>query len=371
MLHCNECKAEMHAEDENCATCGKSWTAEAVQLQEMLHEKAFDQAVTFIDENPELVRIEPNEKRLSVPYLILMRGTMDVVYKISEYGGKVAGYFFGQPLIMWAAGSDIQPCEKVAHIALSDMSGVDAPLEINGETTLHAAAGRNQFEIAEVLLKYYANPHARDNRGRTPLHTAVLADNFRMYDFLHKHAVYETEDNDGKTPSALLEEKIGKLIAPEEKRKKRRIGYISDLYELKRAQSHDVTPDDERSKRIDFEWERIRKEIELMEDAGQLPGIGLLDTPRIDIMRRKLQLMRSTAEFRDHILMLEGWVVEDKNKISEYLAGMRLLLSVALMLDEVALAELIVDFFEEEQKMMKLFPWRYGLSESEADEDNG
>jgi hypothetical protein len=375
MLHCFECREVMKLEDEACGACGCVLSAEPKEYEEAINNEDFRRVMAILEECPEIVKRVSVEQGLSLLLLAILGGTAELVEKLINLGADGSAVELGEPLLMWALGAKLEATEKVRSIARKIYTTIDTA-DSYGYTALFHAASENRLDIIEILLESRANPNFSYKPtpkvpflidiNSTPMHIAAKRGYFRAYELMKRRGGSEwVRDGDGKTPSDYLDKRINDEIGQEEKRKARRLTSDKVLQALQEG-GHDIVLNDEKRKRIEIEWERIRQDIEVMQEAGQLPGIGLLDTPRLDILRRKLQLMRSTMEFRDHILMLEEWVVEKKNRICEYMAGMRLVLATALMLDELAIADLVVDFLEEEQTWMKLFPWRYGLENAEA-----
>ena len=76
--------------------------------------------------------------------------------------------------------------EDVLHQAIRSRStcvvkwllseGVDADTQINGNTALHVAVTCNFHDAVNLLLNANANETVKDDKGRTPLHLAVMSD---------------------------------------------------------------------------------------------------------------------------------------------------------------------------------------------------
>lgn len=86
-------------------------------------------------------------------------------------------------------------------------------LESNGEyvnqicndqdraTPLHFAILANNYDNAKLLLKHSANPNAKDSQGNTPMHFAVAAKNLSMVRMLDDYGANGTNRNaDGICP---------------------------------------------------------------------------------------------------------------------------------------------------------------------------
>jgi len=70
-----------------------------------------------------------------------------------------------------------------------------------GETALHAAAGRGRTEVLLVLIDAGADITARDQLGETPLHTATTAADGRSVEvLLGRNAPIDLWDEEGNTP---------------------------------------------------------------------------------------------------------------------------------------------------------------------------
>ena len=57
---------------------------------------------------------------------------------------------------------------------------------MHGETPLHQAVESSQYELAELLLMYNANPNFQQNDGETPLHQCSFKGDSRMVNILLK-----------------------------------------------------------------------------------------------------------------------------------------------------------------------------------------
>ena len=68
-------------------------------------------------------------------------------------------------------------------------------------TPLHFAILANNYDNAKLLLKFLANPNAKDSLGNTPMHFAVAAKNLSMVRMLDDYAANATHKNvDGICP---------------------------------------------------------------------------------------------------------------------------------------------------------------------------
>lgn len=85
-------------------------------------------------------------------------------------------------------------------------NGADPNVQFNYEksrknTSLNHAVINNNFNMAELLLKYKANPNIKNRRGNTPLSIAVKKDNYNMVKLLLKYdANPNIQDKKGISP---------------------------------------------------------------------------------------------------------------------------------------------------------------------------
>ena len=52
---------------------------------------------------------------------------------------------------------------------------------------MHQAADNSQYAMAEMLLKYKADPNYQQNDGDSPLHHAAFRGDFKMVEGILKH----------------------------------------------------------------------------------------------------------------------------------------------------------------------------------------
>lgn len=68
-------------------------------------------------------------------------------------------------------------------------------------TPLHFAILANNYDNARLLLKHQANANARDSQGNIPMHFAVAAKNLSMVRMLDEYGANATiKNNDGYCP---------------------------------------------------------------------------------------------------------------------------------------------------------------------------
>lgn len=87
-------------------------------------------------------------------------------------------------MILWAAGEDKN--EIVKEILEKDPSLVHVK-DQDGYTPLHKACYNNNYELAQILLMYKADPNAVTEFGWTTLHSACKWNNSRMAALMLQH----------------------------------------------------------------------------------------------------------------------------------------------------------------------------------------
>ncbi|KAL7040502.1 hypothetical protein ACKWTF_000412 [Chironomus riparius] len=87
--------------------------------------------------------------------------------------------------ILWAA-SEEDKNDLVEEILSKDPSQVHA-VDRDGYTPLHKAAYNNNYELAQLLFKYKADPNKKTEYHWTPLHSACKWNNSRMAALLLQH----------------------------------------------------------------------------------------------------------------------------------------------------------------------------------------
>jgi ankyrin repeat protein len=108
------------------------------------------------------------------------------------------------PLIQYGARpspEDLVPAAYRGDVALVSLLLHHAPEAARGVGPLHAAAAGCSAEIAALLLRYGADPNARNERGRTPLHIAARTCCADVALLMLEHGADVTvRDIRGKTP---------------------------------------------------------------------------------------------------------------------------------------------------------------------------
>lgn len=94
--------------------------------------------------------------------------------------------------------------QHLAAYLISHGADVNLP-GAGGETPLHAARNDGDCRVVEALLNAHANPLARDNVGRTPLHryfeAGFVSGALMLIDRFYRPALLlNAQDNDGNTP---------------------------------------------------------------------------------------------------------------------------------------------------------------------------
>lgn len=87
--------------------------------------------------------------------------------------------------ILWAA-SEEDKNDLVEEILSKDPAQVHA-VDRDGYTPLHKAAYNNNYELAQLLFKYKADPNKKTEYHWTPLHSACKWNNSRMAALLLQH----------------------------------------------------------------------------------------------------------------------------------------------------------------------------------------
>uniref|UniRef100_A0A8C9TA92 Notch receptor 2 n=1 Tax=Scleropages formosus TaxID=113540 RepID=A0A8C9TA92_SCLFO len=102
------------------------------------------------------------------------------------------------------SGAD-EPGANIITDLIAQGATLMAQTDRTGETALHLAARYARADAAKRLLDAGADPNARDNMGRTPLHAAVAADAQGVFQILIRNRATELDArmNDGTTPLIL------------------------------------------------------------------------------------------------------------------------------------------------------------------------
>lgn len=100
--------------------------------------------------------------------------------------------------ILWAAGED--QAEVVKEILMNDPSLVNVK-DRDGYTCLHKACYNNNYELAEILLKYKADPNQRTEFQWTALHSACKWNNSKLAALMLQHGADINAQSEGdQTP---------------------------------------------------------------------------------------------------------------------------------------------------------------------------
>lgn len=100
--------------------------------------------------------------------------------------------------ILWAATEDRN--EVVESILLKDPSQVHA-MDRDGYTPLHKACYNNNFDLAQLLLKYKADPNKRTEFQWTALHSACKWNNSKLAALVLQHGADINATSEGdQTP---------------------------------------------------------------------------------------------------------------------------------------------------------------------------
>ena len=137
------------------------------------------------------------------------QGHSDVAQCLFEHGADVdvKDRYDNTPLILAALYGHVD----IVQFLLGHNADVDSK-DIRGYTALHnsildSSSKADRLKVARLLLKYGANPNARDHDLQTPLHLVLIeADYFDviLLRILLEHgADADSEDKDGKTPLQL------------------------------------------------------------------------------------------------------------------------------------------------------------------------
>jgi ankyrin repeat protein len=101
--------------------------------------------------------------------------------------------------ILWAAAED--HTEIVQDILLKKPELARDAVDRDGYTPLHKACYNNNYEMAETLLKYNADPNAKTEYQWTPLHSACKWNNARCVALVLQHGADPNALSDGaQTP---------------------------------------------------------------------------------------------------------------------------------------------------------------------------
>ena len=87
----------------------------------------------------------------------------------------------------------------VLFFALAGVAAAD-----NGDTPLHEAAKKNDYEKASLLIEQGAEVNATDDSGRTPLHFTVLRNARETAALLIEHGAYVNATDNGGGNAVVL-----------------------------------------------------------------------------------------------------------------------------------------------------------------------
>jgi ankyrin repeat protein len=105
-------------------------------------------------------------------HVVSTKNHLDVVQSLLRLGADVnaLGGWGRTPLMFASAWAYL----KVGRWLLEHGADVNAKEAHSDQTSLHLAAFQVQIEFVRTLLKHNADANARINRGRTPLHVALM-----------------------------------------------------------------------------------------------------------------------------------------------------------------------------------------------------
>lgn len=95
-------------------------------------------------------------------------------------------------------------CKKVADVLKMRPHRAN-DFDEAGNSHLHAAVEKREYDLTKLLLDSGADPNARNNMGYTPLHFAVILKDFKIVELLVKNnGNVNARSNSGKTPLHLF-----------------------------------------------------------------------------------------------------------------------------------------------------------------------
>lgn len=131
----------------------------------------------------------------------LLSKQQDLIHKENEHGLTLLGIaaHYGQYEVVKTLVKNGAEINAISHSKLSF---------IPKNTALHAAiAGAKSKEVIEFLLTNGADPTISDSEGHTPLHIAAFEGNIAIADLLLKNGAKIKNNNSGKNPIEIAEER--------------------------------------------------------------------------------------------------------------------------------------------------------------------
>ncbi|KAJ6651633.1 hypothetical protein lerEdw1_020772 [Lerista edwardsae] len=188
--------------------------AEFIEDSEMFSGSQYDGPLnsTEIQDDPDSVSIPDQgrsraKKQLLLPSALATEQEKGTKPKVARTQGAVCG---------------LTPLMPLAHSPEPELeqSWADGQTGHSGETPLHLAARYSRADTTRRLLTSGANANARDQWGRTPLHSAIAADALGVFQILlrHRQTDLDAAAQDGSTPLILatrlgVENMVEELVA--------------------------------------------------------------------------------------------------------------------------------------------------------------
>lgn len=144
-------------------------------------------------------------------------GDLEAVQAFISQGAPLEEYdiFHGQTPLMWAAKQGHPP---VCEALLSAGVNPNKTTKVTKQVALHFAAYNNQVEVIKVLLKWKADPNAKDWDDNTPLHDAAENGSAEVVTVLLSAPNIDITitNEDGKTAKEVAKDDTIKALFPSE-----------------------------------------------------------------------------------------------------------------------------------------------------------